>query len=155
MQLSVACNLILKGVRKLTGRWIISHRRSRMAVYVLWCNAQNKSHSNLLTCIRPYSVNCPSVICLPSMLYILSRDASSELWTPVLFFTLLNQPQSSSVYFLQFYFTANISFHSIQLILCFQQTGEIDNLTVSWGKVFWLCCGRFHVVADAGSAPCQ
>src|SRR3954466_7496316 len=39
-----------------------------------------------------------------------------------------------------FYFTANISFHSIQLILCFQQTGEIDNLTVSWGKVFWLCC---------------
>ena len=71
------------------------------------------------------------------------------------FFTLINQPQSSSVYFLQFYFTANISFHSIQLILCFQQTGEIDNLTVSWGKVFWLCCGRFHVVADAGSAPCQ
>jgi hypothetical protein len=21
-----------------------------------------------------------------------------------------------------------------------QQTGEIDNLTVSWGKVYWLCC---------------
>src|SRR3954471_7239581 len=38
------------------------------------------------------------------------------------------------------YFTASISFHSIQLILCFQQTGVIDNLTVSWGKVFWLCC---------------
>ena len=89
MQLSVACNLILKGVRTLTGRWIISHRRSRMAVYVLWCNAQNKSHSNHLTCIRPYSVNCPSVICLPSMLYILWRDASSELWTPVLSFTLI------------------------------------------------------------------
>jgi hypothetical protein len=87
--------------------------------------------------------------------YLLRRDTSSELWTPVLFFTLLNQPQSSSVYFLQFYFTANISFHSIQLILCFQQTGEIDNLTVSWGKVFWLCCDRFHIVADAGSAPCQ
>jgi hypothetical protein len=23
---------------------------------------------------------------------------------------------------------------------CFQQIGEIDNLTVSWDKVFWLCC---------------
>src|SRR3954465_55615 len=70
-------------------------------------------------------------------------DTASELWTPVLFFTSKHPPQSSFVYFLQllfFYFTANISFHSIQLILCFQQTGEIDNLTLSWGKVFLLCC---------------
>jgi hypothetical protein len=35
---------------------------------------------------------------------------------------------------------ANISLHTIRLILCFQQTGEIDNLTASWGKVVWLCC---------------
>jgi hypothetical protein len=28
----------------------------------------------------------------------------------------------------------------IRLILCLQQTGEIDNLTASWGKVLWLCC---------------
>jgi hypothetical protein len=28
----------------------------------------------------------------------------------------------------------------ICLILCFQQTSEIDNLIASWGKVFWLCC---------------
>jgi hypothetical protein len=28
----------------------------------------------------------------------------------------------------------------ICLILCLQQTGEIDNLTASWGKVLWLCC---------------
>jgi hypothetical protein len=45
--------------------------------------------------------------------------------------------------FHKYYFTAlqtNIFFHTICLILCFQQTSEIDNLTVSWGKVFWLCC---------------
>jgi hypothetical protein len=45
--------------------------------------------------------------------------------------------------FLMHYFTSprtNISFHTIRLILYFQQTGEIDNLTVSWGKVVWLCC---------------
>jgi hypothetical protein len=37
--------------------------------------------------------------------------------------------------------TANkYHFHTIRLILCFQQTSEIDNLTTSWGKVFWLCC---------------
>jgi hypothetical protein len=28
----------------------------------------------------------------------------------------------------------------IRSILYFQQTSEIDNLTASWGKVFWLCC---------------
>src|SRR4051794_27881808 len=75
--------------------------------------------------------------------YLLWRDTTSELWTPVLFFTSIHPPQPTSVYFLQllfFYFTPNISFHSIQLILCFQQTGEIDNLTVSWGKIFWLYC---------------
>jgi hypothetical protein len=33
-----------------------------------------------------YSINCPTVICLPSMYYfIVWRDTTSELWTPVLF----------------------------------------------------------------------
>jgi hypothetical protein len=30
----------------------------------------------------------------------------------------------------------NIYFHTIRLILCYQQTSEFDNLFVSWGKVF-------------------
>jgi hypothetical protein len=33
-----------------------------------------------------------------------------------------------------------IFYHTIRLILYLQQTGEIDNLTASWGKVLWLCC---------------
>jgi hypothetical protein len=33
-----------------------------------------------------YSINCPTVICLPSMsLFILWRDTTSKLWTLVLF----------------------------------------------------------------------
>jgi hypothetical protein len=33
-----------------------------------------------------YCINCPTVICLPSMLlFILWRDTTSELWTPVQF----------------------------------------------------------------------
>jgi hypothetical protein len=34
----------------------------------------------------------------------------------------------------------NIFYHTIRLILYLQQTGEIDNLTASWGKILWLCC---------------
>jgi hypothetical protein len=68
-------------------KWIISHRCSWMAVYVSCCNAQSKSHSDPLDLSRClYSINCPTVICLPSMCYfILWRDTTSELWTPVLF----------------------------------------------------------------------
>jgi hypothetical protein len=33
-----------------------------------------------------YSINCPTVICLPNMLlFILWKDTTSELWTPVQF----------------------------------------------------------------------
>jgi hypothetical protein len=31
-------------------------------------------------------------------------------------------------------------YHSICAILCLQQTGEIDNLIVSWEQSSWLCC---------------
>jgi hypothetical protein len=44
--------------------------------------------------------------------------------------------------FRKYYFTSpqtNIYFQTIHLIICFQQTSEIHNLTVSWGKVIWLC----------------
>jgi hypothetical protein len=41
----------------------------------------------LMTYVRYlYSINCPTVICLPSMLlFILWRDTTSELWTSVQF----------------------------------------------------------------------
>jgi hypothetical protein len=86
-----------------------------------------------------YSINCPTIICLPSMYYfILWRDTTSELWTPVLFplhcyhlFTLLTM-------FTFLHIT--IAFHSICSYLCFKQTGEIDNLIVSWEQSIWLCC---------------
>jgi hypothetical protein len=48
-----------------------------------------------------------------------------------------------TVYFLQALFTflqTNIFYHTIRLIFCLQQIGEIDNLTASWGKVLWFCC---------------
>jgi hypothetical protein len=47
-----------------------------------------------------------------------------------------------------FIFLQTITFyHLICLILCSQQTGEIDNLTVSWDKVLGCVVCRFHVAA--------
>jgi hypothetical protein len=95
----------------------------------------------LVTYIRYlYSINCPTVICLPSMLlFILWRDATSELWTPVQFplhcFTVLLLLTLFTLLALLLSF-----YHSIRSILCLQQIGEIDNLIVSWEQSSWLCC---------------
>jgi hypothetical protein len=95
-----------------------------------------------------YSINCPTVIGLPSMLlFILWRDTTSELWT-------------RSIPFLHCYYRFNFThlftflhtitfYHSIRLILCLQQTGVIDNLIVSWDKVLGCVVCRFHVAAGA------
>ena len=86
-----------------------------------------------------YSINCPTIICLPNMLlFILWRDTTSELWTPVQFplycyYCLL------LLALFTFSHTTTV-FHSICSILYLQQTSEIDNLIVSWAQSSWLCC---------------
>jgi hypothetical protein len=55
-----------------------------------------------------------------------------------------------AIYYLLILFTffqATTFYHSICSILCLQQTGEIDNLTVSWDKVLGCVVCRFHVAA--------
>jgi hypothetical protein len=77
--------------RTTSGGWIISHRCNWITVYVLCCNAQVNLIVILMTFVHYlYSINCPTVICLPNMLlFILWRDTASEFWTPVHSFTLL------------------------------------------------------------------
>ena len=76
------------------------------------------------------------------IIYLLWRDTTSELWTPVLFSLLIKHPQAILFTFCN-YFSANIIFHSIRLILCASKTGEIDNLTESLGQsiLVVLCAG--------------
>jgi hypothetical protein len=79
------------------------------------------------------------------LLFILWRETTSELWTLVHFLYI-----AITVLLLLalFIFLQTITFyHSIRLILCSQQIGEIDNLTVSWDKVFGCVIYRFHVAA--------
>jgi hypothetical protein len=44
-------------------------------------------------------------------------------------------------------------YHSIRLILCSQQTSEIDNLIISWDKVLGCVVCRFHVAAGEKLRP--
>jgi hypothetical protein len=63
-----------------------------------------------------------------------------------------------AVYYLLALFTISqttIFYHTICLILCLQQTGEIDNLIVSWGIVLGCVVCRFHVAVGAKLCPRQ
>jgi hypothetical protein len=111
-----------------------------MAVYVFCCNAQSKSHSDLLDiCTLSLSYQLPNCnLFTQHVLFILWRDTTSELWTPVQFplycyhlFTLLTLFTFSHTI---------IVFHSICSFLCLQKTGKIDNLIISWEQSIWLCC---------------
>ena len=129
-----------------TRRWIISHRCCWITVYIFCRNAQ----LNIIVIIMSYiCIVMRSIFCqLPScnlftqhVRYLLWRDTSSELWALVHSFTLI-KPQTANCSFFILCILILI-FHTRRLILCFQQAGEIDNLTVSLGQstVIVLCAG--------------
>jgi hypothetical protein len=87
------------------------------------------------------------------MLFILWRDTTSELWIPVHSFTLLLPFTVYHLLALLTFLQTTMFFHSIRLILYLQQTGEIDNLTVSWSKVLGCVVCGFHVAVGAKLRP--
>jgi hypothetical protein len=102
MRLSVVRNLILKGSSDDSPRVDFCHRCSWITVYVFGRNAQSKSHSDPHdVCTLSCSINCPTVICLPSMCYLSYGE------TP-----LVNcGPRSNFLYIvLPFYFTHSVYF---------------------------------------------
>ena len=110
-----------------------------IAVCVLCRNAQ----MNLIVMLCTYQC-CQLSSCnffYPACQLSYWRDTTSELWTPVHSFTSEIQPTAIIVLFNSL--QANIIFHTTLLILCFQQAGEIDNLTVSLGQssLIVLCAG--------------
>jgi hypothetical protein len=141
MQLSVVRNLILEGCSDdiPTSGLLVIDAVGWQSMYFVVMPRVNLIVILLTYACHLYSINCPTVICLPSMsLFIFWRDTTSELWTSVQFplhcyhlFTLLA---------LFTFLHTTIDFHSIRSFLYLQQTGEIDNLIVSWEQSFWLCC---------------
>jgi hypothetical protein len=121
-------------------KWIISHRCSWMAVYVFCCNAQSKYHSDLLDiCTLSLFYQLPNCNLFTNMCYLSYGE------TP-----LVNcGPRSNFLYIAITCLLCShcllscillLFFYLIHSFLCLQQTGEIDNLIVSWEQSIWLCC---------------
>jgi hypothetical protein len=128
--------------------WIISNRCSWITVYVLCCNAQMNLIVIFMTCICivMHSLFCQLPNCnlfTQHVIYLYGEKSLVNCGPRSILLPLYYHLLQTLFTFRKHYFTSpqtNISFHTVCLILCFQQTSEIDNLTVSWGKVFWLCC---------------
>ena len=118
------------------------------------CNAQMNFIVDTMTCTC--IIMLLSTCQLPScnlftqhVSYLSWRDTTSEMWTPVNSFT--SEYKSTAIITFCIFLQITIIFHTIWLILCFQQAGEIDNLTVCWGKVSWLYCVQVYSSSPTGS----
>src|SRR6185369_204232 len=100
----------------------------------------------IMSCIcivmRSLFVNCTAVICLPSMLVIFDGETPLVNCGPRSNSFTLIKPQTANC---SLFILCNLIliFHTRRLIFCFQQAGEIDNLTVLLGQsiVIVLCVG--------------
>jgi hypothetical protein len=121
MQLSVVRNLILVGCSNnipVSGLLVIDTVGWRSMYFIVIPRV------NLIVILVTYarylySINCPTIICLPSMLlFILWRDTTSELWTPVQF--LLHCYTVLLLLALFTFLHTTTIFHSIRSYLCLQ-----------------------------------
>jgi hypothetical protein len=158
-------------IRMISGGWIISHRCSWITVYVLCCNAQVDLIVIFMTCtcIVLHSLFCQLPNCnlfTQHVIYLYGETPLVNYGPRSILLHLYYLLLQALFTFRKHYFISpqtNIIFHTIRLILCYQQTGEIDNLTVNWGKVVWLCCvqvprccwRRHRAIKDSFWRRCQ
>jgi hypothetical protein len=141
MRLSVVRNLILKGssddipasgflvidaVGLCSMYFVVMPRVSLIVILVMYVRYL-------------YSINCPTVICLPSMLYLSYGQTPLVNCGPRSNFLYIALPLTLLALFTLFALLLS-SYHSIRSFLFLQQTGEIDNLIVSWEQSICLCC---------------
>jgi hypothetical protein len=126
----------------ISGGWIISHRCSWITVYVLYYNAQVNLIVILMicTCICLHSLFCQLPNCNLFTQHVIYLYGETPLVNCGPWSILLYSYYRLLLHVLFTFLQTNIFHHTICLILWLQQTGEIDNLTASWGKVLWLCC---------------
>jgi hypothetical protein len=141
MQLSIFRNLILMGYSDdipVSGLLVIDAVGWRSMYFVVMPRV------NLIVIfstyhIYLYSINCPTVICLPSMCYLSYGETRLVNCGPQSYFHHISITCLLYSHCLLYLHTLLFSTRYAHT-LCFKQTGEIDNLIISWEQSTWLCC---------------
>src|SRR3954463_9105589 len=134
-----------------------------MAIYVYYCNARISFHNvySKGSSTRALFVNCPSVICLPSMLYLYGETPLVNCGPRSIFLTVKSTATKDLFTFLQFtflaiYFSATI-LHPLDTFnpLCSAKPVSLTTSLNSWGKVICCLCAGFHGALTPVEAPCH
>ena len=137
--------------------WIISHRCSWITVYVSCCNAQVNLIVVIMSCIcivmHSLFVNCPAVICLPSMLFIYYGETPLVNCGPrsillhwyynlrqTLFSFILCKQTSFSTLHAGNTFSGTVALHHTSNPLFSARPVRLTTSLFRWGKIDCLSC---------------
>jgi hypothetical protein len=59
------------------------------------CNAYIHDHAMNIAITMRFSINCPTIICLPTVCYSYERDASSENYDPRVYFNHITKTKNT------------------------------------------------------------
>ena len=146
MQLSVVRNLILLGCSDdiPEGGLLVIDAVGWRSMYFVVMPRVNLIVIFLTYHVYLYSINCPTVICLPSMCYLSYGETPLVNCGPRSYFHHIAITCLLYSHCLPYSHTLLFSTRYAHN-LCFKQTGEIDNLIASWEQSICLCVCRFRV----------
>ena len=88
-----------------------------------------------------FSINCPTVICLPTVCYYYERDASSENYGSWVYFNHITKTKNALMQFSFFYFTLQFIYLPIpNLILAINEYKGIGDPLARVGCKYLLLC---------------
>src|SRR3989337_3489339 len=95
---------------------------------------------NIVITMR-FSINWPTVICLPTVCYVFEREASNENYGPRVYFKHIIKTKNSLLQFIYFYFILQFIYLPIQdLILASNEFKGIDNPLARVGCKYLVLC---------------
>jgi hypothetical protein len=87
-----------------------------------------------------FSINCPTVICLPTVCYVLERDASSENYGPRVHPNHITKTLKTLLQFIYSYFHLQFIYLPLsELILAMDEYKGIDNPHARVGCKYFVC----------------
>src|SRR3990170_1016452 len=118
---------------------VVDAGRSRSTC--LGCDANIHDHCRESVIIICFSINCPTVICLPIVCYVFEREASSENYGPRVYFKYKKKNKIYLLQFIYFYFILQFIYLPLQdLILASNEFKGSDDPLARVGCEYLLLC---------------
>jgi hypothetical protein len=117
---------------------VVDAGRSRSSCHGRNAYIHDHAMNNITT--MHFSINYPTVICLPTVCHAYERDASSENYGPRVYFNHIAKTLFSLLQFIYFYFILQFIYLQLSdLILAINEYKGIDNPLARVGCKYFVC----------------